>query len=180
MTFRCSLLLSVFVQSLKFLKTSLPSNFPDLEKVWKMEIKSVKMVKSCNKCFISVVVVVFFFFVLVKSYSISPIRLQCIFLRSLLITYLITLNLENEINVLEKSLEKVLKLGSKICANLDCKKVGFFLTISKEIGKAWRKSRRACEAREKKTDCPFRSDQGVQKCRRAIKKFNLFTTPPSL
>ena len=45
---------------------------------------------------------------------------------------------------------------------LDCKTVGFFLKISKEIGKGWRVSltrearephtpaRRACEAREKK------------------------------
>ena len=69
----------------------------------------------------------------------------------------------------------------------------FFLKISKEIGKAWCKSltrakrasdaRRACEGSGKKTDCPFfiqwvRSDQGVQKCRRAVK--NLFATPPSL
>ena len=37
-----------FVQSLEFLKKSrnLQSNFPDLEKVWKIEIKSRKMVKS--------------------------------------------------------------------------------------------------------------------------------------
>ena len=45
-------------------------------------------------------------------------------------------------------------------SSLDCKTVGFFLKISKEIGKAWRKSLtrakraslnacRACEAREK-------------------------------
>ena len=32
---------------------------------------------------------------------------------------------------------------------MDCNTVGFFfLKISKEIDKAWRKSRRACEARE--------------------------------
>ena len=43
-----------------------------------------------------------------------------------------------------------------IVAFIDCKTVGFFLKISKEIGKAWRKSltrearERACEAREKK------------------------------
>ena len=37
---------------------------------------------------------------------------------------------------------------------VDCKTVGFFLKIIKEIGKAWRKSR-ACEAREKKTDRIF-------------------------
>ena len=62
-----------FVQRLEFLKKSLPSNFSDLEKVWKREMKSVKMVfilQSYNKCFISE-----FFFVLVSSYSISPLRL---------------------------------------------------------------------------------------------------------
>ena len=37
-----------FVHSLEFLKNSwnLPSNFPDPEKVWRMEVKSGKMVKS--------------------------------------------------------------------------------------------------------------------------------------
>ena len=67
-----------FVQRLEFLKKSLPSNFSDLEKVWKREMKSGKMVKSLEflflqsykKCFISE-----FFFVLVSSYSISPLRL---------------------------------------------------------------------------------------------------------
>ena len=50
-----------FVQRLEFLKKSLPSNFSDLEKVWKREMKSGKMIKSLeflflqsyNKCFIS-------------------------------------------------------------------------------------------------------------------------------
>ena len=28
----------------------------------------------------------------------------------------------------------------RVCVQLDCKTVGFFLKISKEIGKAWRKS----------------------------------------
>ena len=50
-----------FVQRLEFLKKSLPSNFSDLEKVWKRETKSGKMIKSLeflflqsyNKCFIS-------------------------------------------------------------------------------------------------------------------------------
>ena len=51
--------LTVFLQSLEFLEKSwnLPSNFPDLEKVWKIEIKSWKNGKkswvffeSCNKC----------------------------------------------------------------------------------------------------------------------------------
>ena len=64
------------------------------------------------------------FSVLIKSYSILPIQvhLQPImkkalflhFLRSLLITYLITLSLEKEIiNCLERSLEKALNSGSK-------------------------------------------------------------------
>ena len=54
----------------------------------------------------------------------------------------------------------------KCFQHLDCQTVGFFLKISKEIGKAWRKSLtrakraashalRACEGREKKPDCPF-------------------------
>ena len=59
---------------------------------------------------------------LVKSYSVLPIVLQCImkkdlfwhFLRSLLImTYLITLNLEKGVLVLEKSLEKTWILDLK-------------------------------------------------------------------
>ena len=66
-----------------------------------------------------------FFFVLVKSYSISPIHLQCIerkallllFLRSVCITYLITSSLGKEMIVLEKSLEKVSNFGFKICGN---------------------------------------------------------------
>ena len=68
------------VQSLKK-PWNLPSNFLDLEKVWKIERKSGDMVKvlsfffqSYNKCFLSD----FIFFVLVKSYSISPVRLQCV------------------------------------------------------------------------------------------------------
>ena len=66
-----------FVQSLEVLKKSshLPSNFPDLEKVWKMEIKSGKMLffKATASAlhFISEI-----FVVLVKSYSIWPVRLQ--------------------------------------------------------------------------------------------------------
>jgi len=44
-----------FVQSLEFLKKSqnLASNFPDLQKVWKIEMKSGKMVKKMaelHKC----------------------------------------------------------------------------------------------------------------------------------
>ena len=84
-----------FLQRLEFLKKSLnlPGNFPNLEKL----------------CFASE-----FFFVLVKSYSISPVSLQRhheksvvpAFLRSLLITYLIIL-----------SQEKILNFGSNICTN---------------------------------------------------------------
>ena len=62
------------------------------------------------------------FFVLVWSYSVSSVCLPRTtkealfsrFLRSLLITYLITLSLKQEIIVLEKSLEKVLNFESKI------------------------------------------------------------------
>ena len=63
-----------FVQSLEFLKKSwnLSSKFPDLEKVWKIERKSWKTIKSqgfffesYNKCFIKDI-----FFVLLKSYSV--------------------------------------------------------------------------------------------------------------
>ena len=71
--------------------------------------------ESYNKCFTSG-----FFLVLVKSYSISPVCLQCImeralflhyFLLSLLITYLITLILEKGKNCFGKGLEKILNLG---------------------------------------------------------------------
>ena len=77
--------------------------------------------QSYNKCFMRDI-----FSVLIKSYSTLPIQvhLQPItkkalflpFLRSLLITYLITLSLEKEIiNCLEKKsgIEKVLNSGSK-------------------------------------------------------------------
>ena len=42
-----------------------------------------------------------------------------------------------------------MKLQTEEPETIDCKTVGFFLKISKEIGKAWSKNR-ACEAREKK------------------------------
>ena len=69
------------------------------------------MLKSYNKCYMCF----FLFFVLLKPYSISPICLQCIMKKALfiLITYLMTLSLEKEIIGLEKSVEKVLKFGSK-------------------------------------------------------------------
>ena len=82
------------------------------EKARKKIVKS--FFESFNKCFASEI-----FFLLVKSYSILPVhvRLQRIvdkvlfllFLRSLLLTYLITLSLEKEIIVLEK----ILNFGSK-------------------------------------------------------------------
>jgi len=61
------------------------------------------------------------FFLLVKSYSISPVHLQpimkkALFLRLLKVSIdhiLITSSLEKESMVLEKSLEKVLSFGSK-------------------------------------------------------------------
>ena len=59
-----------------------------------------------------------------------------------------------------------MKLSASVREKVDCKTVGFFLKISKEIGKVWRKSLtrakrasshalRACEAREKKTTVRF-------------------------
>ena len=70
------------------------------------------LVASNNKCFTSVI-----FSCGSKSYSISPVRhgksFLPAFLRSLLVTYVITLSLEEEIIVLEK----VWNFGSKICTN---------------------------------------------------------------
>ena len=84
-------------------------------------------------------------FVLVRSYSISPLCLQCtvkktLFLRffkknerSILITYLITLSLEKYIIVLEKSVEKVLNCGSKNlyepCVTEVTFSFSFFITV---------------------------------------------------
>ena len=72
-----------FVQSLEFLKKpwNLPSNFPDLEKVWKIERKPGETVKSLKFFFSKLQQVFlkwFYFLRLVKSYSISPVRLQCV------------------------------------------------------------------------------------------------------
>ena len=100
---------------------NLPSNFPDTENVWRIDVKSWKNGKtSCffenyNKCFTNEI-----FFVFVKSYSISPVGhgksfVRRFFFRSLLITDLITLSLEKEIIVLER----VLNFGSRICTNPD-------------------------------------------------------------
>ena len=89
---------------------NLPSNFPDLGKDWKMELKSGKMVKSLD-----------IFFVLVKSYSMSSLRLQRIVKKALFLPFLevsidhLFDNLESgkKIIILEKSLENVLNFGSK-------------------------------------------------------------------
>ena len=85
---------SGFAQSLEFLKKSwnLPSNFPNLEKVWKTVIKFGKMVKSLHffqsysEYFLSGI-----FFVLVKSYSISPVRLQRIIRKSFVPAFFLSL-----------------------------------------------------------------------------------------
>ena len=93
---------------------NLSSYFPDLEKVWK-RLSLEKMIKSLeffffqiyNKCFIREFFSVFF------SNLIQPLPYACsvprkklcsCVLRPLLITCLITLNLEEEIIVLEKAL----------------------------------------------------------------------------
>ena len=100
-------------------------NFSDLEQVWRIDRKSGKMVKSLKFVFRAITRASWFsFFVLVKSYSISPVSLLCIerkalflFLRSELIIYLTASSLEKEIIVLKKSLEIVLNFGFKICMN---------------------------------------------------------------
>ena len=100
---------TVLLQSLEFLKKSwnLPSNFPDLEKVWKIEIKSWKMVKSLEFGKLQQVLYSEFF---LSCSSWKKLR-SCIFSRSPLITYLMTLSLENY--CFGKSLETVLNFGSK-------------------------------------------------------------------
>ena len=115
-----------FIQSLGFLKKSwnLPSDFLDLKKVWKIEMKSGKIIKSPKFFFVfkattRALEVKLFQFVLVKSWSISPVCLQRIkrkalflrFSRSLLITYLIILSL-GKVVVLEMS-GKSLEFGSQ-------------------------------------------------------------------
>ena len=147
-------LLTGFVQSLEFLKKSwdLPSNFPDLEKVWKIEInygengKSLKLLfffQSFKKCFIRELV-----FVLVKSYSTSPVCLQCTtrkalfvrFLRLLLITYLLNLESAKEVTFWEKVWNKCWILDLKSCTN----PVLFFCRSEKQFktstGKIWSRS----------------------------------------
>ena len=108
----------------------MPSNFSDLEKVWKIEMKSWKMVKSLKGFFfgkLHQVLSKWSFFVWsnrIQSYlyicSKSWKKLcSCVSLTSLLITYkyLITVSLENETIVLEKVWEKSWILDPKICTN---------------------------------------------------------------
>ena len=105
---------------------NLPSNFPDLEKVWKLEIKCGKMVKSLEFFLKRHQVLYKWNFVHFGQISNSflPVCVQrimkrlcsCIFLRSLLITYSITLVWKKKLLftiLTEKSLEKVLNFGSK-------------------------------------------------------------------
>ena len=68
---------------------NLLNNFPDLEKVWKIEIESWKNGKKSwvvLKVTISALQVKFFF-VLVKSYSIFPLHLQCIMKEALFLQF---------------------------------------------------------------------------------------------
>ena len=118
---------SGFVQSLEFLKNSwnVPSNFSDLEKVWKIEMKSWKMIKSLKGFFLKAPSGAFQvkFFCLVKSYSILPVRLQRIMKKALFLRFF---NVSTDhLQVFDncesgkwnycfgKSLGKVLNFGSK-------------------------------------------------------------------
>ena len=97
-------------QSLEFLRKSwnLPSNFLDLEKVSKMEITSGKMAKGLHSfCFGQILFKLAHMFPAHHEKSFAV-----VFLRCLLITYLITLSLEKKIIVLEKDWKK-----SWICKN---------------------------------------------------------------
>ena len=118
-----------FVQSLKFLKKSwnLPSNFPDLEKVWKVERMSGKMAKivkfffqSCNKCFISDYIFRFgqIVFALARTFAVHPEKsVVSTFLRSVLTTYLITSSLEKHYCFRKKIWKKSWIFDQKIHAN---------------------------------------------------------------
>ena len=106
---------SGFVQSLEFLKKSwnLPNNFPDLEKVWKIEIKSGKNGKKPWVFFSKLQQVLkwFFFFVLVKPYVCSaPRRKLCSAFLKVSIDHLF----DNREYGKNYCLEKVLNFGSKV------------------------------------------------------------------
>ena len=89
----------------------MPSNFPDLEKVVKMETKSEKMVKRQvffkATCKWNIFRFGQIFFNLVHTLTAHHEKKLCsCILKSMLITYLITLSLEKEIIVLEKVSKK--------------------------------------------------------------------------
>ena len=89
---------SGFVQSLELL---FAQQFSKPGKVWKMEIKSEQMVKSVEVFFLEVNFYFLFWSNLIQSrqFVCSAPEKSCVssFLRSLLITYLITLSLKKEI-----------------------------------------------------------------------------------
>ena len=100
-------------------------NFPDPEKVWKIEVKSWKNSKK-SRFFFKLQQVLNKWNVFCAGQMLLNLACHCgksfvpaffffIILRSLLITYLITLSLENDIS--EKVWRKVLNFGSKICMN---------------------------------------------------------------
>ena len=101
-----------------------------------MEIKSGKMIKSLHFFFQNysecVLSGIFFFFQILFNLACmfaahyEKKLCSCVFLRSLLITYLVTVSLKKESIILVKSLEKVLNCGSQnpyepcrlFCSNL--------------------------------------------------------------
>ena len=111
------------VQSLEFLEVlKFAQQFSRAgKKVWKMEIKSGKMVKSLEFVFLgffkattsALEVKCFLFWSNLIQSRPCVCSTPCVFFMSLLIAYLLTLRLEKEIIVLEKSLEEVLNFGSK-------------------------------------------------------------------
>ena len=117
------LLLTGFVQSLEFLKKSwsLPSNFSQLEKVCKIEVKSWKNGrKSWFFLKLQQVLLEWNVFVFVKSYSVSPACHGNSFVPvgffKLFTDHLFHNLVSGKSNYcFGKSLEKVLNSGSKIC-----------------------------------------------------------------
>ena len=98
----------------------------DLDKSGNWEVKSEKKIVISSEFFFSKLQQLLFkvtnVLVLVKSYSILSIGLQgtmkkALFLRTLLITYLLTLSLEKGIIVWRKVWKKSWILDPKICAN---------------------------------------------------------------
>ena len=124
--YTCVYIETGFVQSLGFLKKSwnLPNNFPDLKKVWKIKTKSGKMVQILEFFFFKATTSAiheFFFFVLVESYSTSPVRLHCLMKKSFVPAFF-KVSINHLFDNLEsgkrnysfgKSLEKVLHFGFK-------------------------------------------------------------------